>query len=85
MIDETQLRQEVRKIVLDLLRAAEDDPQLTDDESLIVNRRLTSMQLVEMVAIFEQRYKLDVAKIGFDQYDYDSVDSIVKLLRNNIS
>ena len=85
MIDETQLRQEVRKIVLDLLSTVEDAPQLTDDESLVVSRRLSSMQLVEMVAIFEQRYKLDVAKIGFDQYDYDSIDSIVKLLRNNIS
>ena len=40
MIDETQLRQEVRNIVLDLLSAVEDAPQLTDDESLVVSSAL---------------------------------------------
>ena len=72
--------QQVREIVGALLEEQGDTRPFGDKESLVLSRRLSSLQVVELATILEKRYGLDYAKIGFNQYDFDTVESIAALI-----
>jgi acyl carrier protein len=76
------LTQQVRLIVSRILESVESDPQFDNDESLVLSRRISSLQVVEMATLLEQQFQLDFARVGFDQYAFDSVNAIVALLQN---
>ncbi len=75
------------KVVRALIRAQllllEEDPQFSDEDSLVISRRLSSLQVVELAAQLESRYQLDFAAHGFNQYDFDSVVQIVDLIEKH--
>ncbi len=70
----------IRESILTLLSQNETNPQLNNDDSLVVSRRLDSLQIVELASQLEAQYGIDFATRGFDQYDFDSVESIVAMV-----
>ena len=79
-MNESTLRQEVRVAVQDILRVSYDEAPFSDEESLVLSRRLSSLQLVELATLFENQYGLDFAKIGFDTTAFDTINAMVALI-----
>lgn len=67
----------IRQIIKTLLDQTEGDAQFGDQESLVLSRRLSSLQLLELAVQLEQTYGLNFSTLGFNQYDFDTVESIV--------
>jgi acyl carrier protein len=76
-------KETVRAMIHTVLAEVEDNPEFRDDDSLVLSRRLSSLQVVELASQLEQAYQLDFAELGFNQYDFDSVNSILALLQRN--
>ncbi len=70
----------VRRFVMDVLRRKGDGGALADNDSLVLSGRLASIDLLEVVTFLEEEFGLDLADRGFDQRDFDSIESIVHML-----
>ena len=73
-------RETVRAFVADLLGRKGDRGHVTDDEALLDRGRLDSTDVLELVAFAEEKFGVDFAARGFDQGDFNSVDTIVAML-----
>lgn len=71
----------IRQFVRDLLASKSDGQPLSDDSSLLISGRLDSVDAVEIVVMLEEKFNINFAEIGFDQYMIDSIDSIDSLIR----
>jgi acyl carrier protein len=70
----------VREYLQSLLSAQGDAEPFSDSEQLVARGRMQSIDTLEVVLFLEQKYAIDFAKIGFDQNQVGSVDSIVELI-----
>jgi len=75
-----ELTKEIREYLYDILSSSERAPQFGDNESLLISGRLHSLGVIELISRLEQKYHLDLTRQGFNQYDFDSVESIVELI-----
>lgn len=77
---------QTRIFIKSLLDRSEGNAIFDNEESLVISGRLSSLSLVELAAELEKKYNIDFAD-GFNQYDFDSINSIVNLIieRGNIS
>ena len=76
-------KDQVRAMIHAVLAEVENNPEFSDDDSLVLSRRLSSLQVVELASQLEQAYQLDFAQLGFNQYDFDSVNSILELIQRS--
>ena len=72
--------EEIRRIVAAALAEAGDDEPFTDEESLFVTGRLSSLDIVGILTELEQRFSVEVEADDFDPMQLDSVASIGALL-----
>jgi len=70
-------REEIQTFIRRILEHRGDRREFSDSESLILSRRLDSIDVVEIIAFLEERYGADFADTGFNQLELDSVDAIV--------
>ena len=77
--NQANLVPEIRTLVKNLLDRSETDAVIHNDESLVIAGRMSSLQLVELAAELERNYAIDFSD-GFNQYDFDTVDSIVRMI-----
>jgi acyl carrier protein len=73
---------EIRDTLRQLLAKKGDAGAFTDDELLVTGGRLTSLDVLDVVAMLEGRFELNLAERGFDRADFDSVTAIVKLVES---
>ncbi|HTF88118.1 MAG TPA: hypothetical protein VK843_06880 [Planctomycetota bacterium] len=71
---------EIRAFVGELLARKGEGAALADGERLITSGRLDSIDVLEIVAFLETRYAVDFAARPFDPGDFDTVESIAKLV-----
>lgn len=69
----------IRNFLQVLLTRRRDKRPFTDDSSLILSGRLSSVDAVEIGVFLEENFGVDFAEIGFDQAKIDSVDLILTL------
>ena len=55
-------------------------PDFADDASLVTSGILDSQAVLRMVVFLEDEFGLDLAERGFDQNDFDSLTSIMRLV-----
>jgi len=79
-INREELTKEVREYLYDILSSSERAPKFGDKESLLISGRLHSLGVIELISRLETKYQLDLTRQGFNQYDFDSVASIVELI-----
>jgi len=75
-------KQQIREFLQTLLEQKGDREVFSDDSSLLLSGRLSSVDAVEIVMLLENNFGIDFSDIGFDQTIIDSVDSIDALIRN---
>lgn len=73
-----ELKNEIRNHLEESLGTA----TFSDEDSLVLSGRLSSLQVVNLAAKLEEKYNLDFAANGFNQYDFDSVNSILQLIES---
>ena len=73
-------RETLRAFLTPLLAEYGDCSSFSDDASLVASGLLDSLAVLRIVVFLEQEFGLDLSEQGFDQLDFDSVDSIMGLL-----
>ncbi|QED47021.1 acyl carrier protein [Cytobacillus dafuensis] len=72
---ETNLKQELRRIVADLIEIED----FRDDEDFILDLGVDSMMSIEIVAQIEQKYKIDISEQYLSEFQtLNDVERIVK-------
>ena len=78
-----QLKSQIKQLVLERLQRLEANPTLADDDSLVYSARLDSLSVIELATQLEQQFSIDFNKIGFNQYQFDTINSIVELIQSS--
>ena len=73
-------RGEIRSFVGELLARKGESGTPADSEPLITSGRLDSIDVLEIVTFVETRYGVDFSVRAFDPGDFDTIESIVKLV-----
>ncbi|MDF1795703.1 MAG: phosphopantetheine-binding protein [Coxiellaceae bacterium] len=79
-MNEAEARSQIRALVKNILDRTEDDAQFSDSDSLVLTRRLDSLHIVELAALMEEHFKVNFAERGFNQYDFDDINEMLKLV-----
>ena len=64
-----------------LLARKGDTESFDKDDSLLLGGRIDSLNVLEIVSFLEQEYNYDVSELMFDQNNFDSVSSILELIK----
>ena len=73
-------RAQLRKFLTAILTRKGDMEPFNDDDSLLLSGRIDSLNVLEIVGFLEKEFTFDVSELMFDQDNFDSVASILKLL-----
>ena len=71
---------EIRNFLENLLNDKGDSAGFTDQQLLLTEGRLTSLDIMMIVVFLEENYGIDFSDRPFDQNEFDSVDSITALV-----
>lgn len=83
IIERKILIEDIRNKIKTLLDRTEEGTTFSDNDSLVISGRLSSLQVIELSAELENKYGLDFNKHGFNQYDFDTVNSLVSLIEKH--
>ena len=73
-------RAKIRNFLEKILNDKGDSSGFTDQQLLITEGRLTSLDVMMIVVFLEENYGIDFSDQPFDQNEFDSVDSITALV-----
>ena len=71
---------EIRNFLEEILNDKGDSSGFTDQQLLITEGRLTSLDVITIVVFLEENYGVDFSDRPFDQNEFDSVESITALV-----
>jgi acyl carrier protein len=64
-----------------VLSLLDDHKKLELNDSLVMSGRLSSLKVVELAVWLEKNYQIDFSDETFDVFDFDSVGSIINLIK----
>jgi len=70
----------IRIFLEEILNDKGDRSGFTDQQLLVTEGRLTSLDVMTIVVFLEENYGIDFSDRPFDQNEFDSVDSITALV-----
>ena len=70
----------IRNFLEKILNDKGDNSGFTDQQLLLTEGRLTSLDVMMIVVFLEENYGIDFSDRPFDQNEFDSVDSITALV-----
>lgn len=70
----------IRNFLEKILNDKGDSSDFTDQQLLLTEGRLTSLDVIMIVVFLEENYGIDFSDRPFDQNEFDSVDSITALV-----
>jgi acyl carrier protein len=73
-------RTEIRNFLEEILNDKGDSSGFTDQQLLVTEGRLSSLDVMTIVVFLEENYGIDFSDRPFDQNEFDSVDSITALV-----
>ena len=71
---------EIRNLLKEILNNKGDSLDFTDQQLLVTEGRLTSLDVITIVVFLEENYGIDFSDRPFDQNEFDSVESITALV-----
>jgi acyl carrier protein len=79
-----KMQDEVRELVASVLQRRGDAAPFRDSDSLVLSRRLDSIDVLEIVTFLESRFGVDFSRVGINPNDLDTVDRIVALVGRDL-
>jgi len=76
---------EIRNFLAEILNDKGDSSGFTDQQLLVTEGRLSSLDVMTIVVFLEQNYGIDFSDRPFDQNEFDSVESITALVDTSIN
>jgi len=73
-------KDKIRNFLEEILNDKGDSSGFTDQQLLVTEGRLTSLDVITIVVFLEENYGIDFSDRPFDQNEFDSVDSITALV-----
>ena len=73
-------RDKIRNFLEEILNDKGDSSGFTDQQLLVTEGRLSSLDVMTIVVFLEENYGIDFSDRPFDQNEFDSVDSITALV-----
>ena len=73
-------RAEIRNFLEEILNDKGDSSGFTDQQLLVTEGRLSSLDVITIVVFLEENYGIDFSDRPFDQNEFDSVESITALV-----
>lgn len=73
-------RAEIRNFLEEILNDKGDSSGFTDQQLLVTEGRLSSLDVMSIVVFLEENYGIDFSDRPFDQNEFDSVESITALV-----
>lgn len=73
-------KETLRGFLKELLTEYGETSDFSDDASLVISGILDSLAVLRIVVFLEQEFGLDLSGQGFDQNDFDSVASILRMI-----
>ena len=70
----------IRNFLEEILNDKGDSSGFTDQQLLLTEGRLTSLDVMMIVVFLEENYGIDFSDRPFDQNEFDSVESITALV-----
>ena len=71
---------EIRNFLKEMLNDKGDSSGFTDQQLLVTEGRLDSLDIMTIVVFLEENYGIDFSDRPFDQSEFDSVESITALV-----
>ena len=71
---------EIRKFLEEMLNKKGDSSGFSDQQLLVTEGRLDSLDVMTIVVFLEENYGIDFSDRPFDQNEFDSVESITALV-----
>ena len=71
---------EIRNYLEEILNNKGDSSGFTDQQSLVTEGRLDSLDIMTIVVFLEENYGADFSDRPFDQGEFDSIESITALV-----
>ena len=71
---------EIRNFLAEILNDKGDSSGFTDQQLLVTEGRLDSLDIMTIVVFLEENYGIDFSDRPFDQNEFDSVESITALV-----
>ena len=71
---------EIRNFLEKILNKKGDSSGFTDQQLLVTEGRLDSLDVMTIVVFLEENYGIDFSDRPFDQNEFDSVESIIALM-----
>ncbi len=68
-------------IVKTILKNKGDDNPIGPEDSLVYSGRLRSMNIIELASQLETEFGIDFSEQAFNQYDFDTITTILKRLK----
>ncbi len=71
-----QVKQEIRKFIIDNFYYGQDDQSLTDDASFLENGIIDSTGVLELVSFIQEKYRIRVADDELIPENLDSLNNL---------
>jgi len=71
---------EIREFLEEMLNKKGDSSDFSDQQLLVTEGRLDSLDVMTIVVFLEETYGIDFSDRPFDQNEFDSVESITALV-----
>ncbi len=74
--------QQVKDIVQQTVADIDPNIHIDNTTSLVVSGLLSSLQIIDLASTLEAKFGLDFAVRGFNQYDFENINSIINMLES---
>lgn len=74
------IEQQVTDIVQQTVSEIDPNIRIDNTTSLVVSGLLSSLQIIDLASTLEAKFNLDFATRGFNQYDFENINSIINML-----
>ena len=73
-------KEEIRTHIKSILIKNGKRPDFSDNDSLVVSGLLDSLAILELLSFIEDQFGVDFAERGFDQNDFDTLNTITSMI-----
>ncbi len=73
-------KDKIRQMIGNVLRMKGDSDPIGDQDPLVTTGRIDSLEVMQLTMHLEEAFGVDLSRRPFDKYDFESVESIARML-----
>lgn len=73
-------RDKIRQMIGNVLRMKGDNDPIGDQDPLVTTGRIDSLEVMQVTVHLEEEFGVDLSRRPFDKYDFESVESVARMV-----